>query len=193
MNNSFYAGYYNIPESIAKAYWDYLKLHIECVQAACIKLGVDEKQASEHDASKFLPLEFVGYATHFYGGGAPDAFATAWLHHIHANPHHWNHFIFPGGYTPKGSTVEKGVVYMPVQYSKEMVADWMGASKALTGSWHIGQWLIKNIPTISVHSQTAAELRGHLESVGYKDTMAGLKFSNELTFDNGPGYDADHA
>lgn len=45
-------------------------------------------------------------------------FNIAWLHHIHNNPHHWNHWII------QNDTDGVEVIRMPEKYAKEMVADW---------------------------------------------------------------------
>lgn len=146
-----------------------LQQHIAYVREAGKKIGVLDYLLDIHDNSKWSPQEFDGYAKHFKGGGAPDEFAKAWLHHIHWNPHHWQHWIFPDNYTPKGSlTVENGVVEMPEPFAVEMIADWMGAGRTYTGSWDMTDWLIENIPRIIVHSHTAAFLKDRLIDLGYK-------------------------
>jgi hypothetical protein len=151
--------------------------HIMYVQEAGEKIGVPADQLKIHDESKWSPAEFEGYARHFKGGGAPDEFARAWLHHIHHNPHHWQHWIFPNGYTPKGSQVENGVVEMPQDFALEMVADWMGSSRAYTGDWDMTDWLYKNIPRIRVHSRTAEYLRETLDHLGYADIVRVQRFA----------------
>lgn len=156
-----------------------LNKHIQFVREAGEKIGVGPMLLELHDMSKWTPNEFEAYAKHFHGGGAPDAFAAAWLHHIHHNPHHWQHWIFPDGFTPKGSAVENGVIEMPEHYALEMVADWMGASKAYTGEWDMTDWLKGNIPRIRVHSRTAAFLRGVLEKEGYGADILALRFLGE--------------
>lgn len=146
-----------------------LHKHMAFVDEAGRMLGVPVKQLEIHDNSKWSDEEFYAYVKHFEGGGAPDEFARAWLHHLHLNPHHWQHHIFPDGFTPKNSDVEQGVVQMPANYVLEMVADWMGASMAYTGSFDMTKWLIKKIPRIRVHSKTAMVLREILDSLGYAD------------------------
>lgn len=168
-----------IPEQVAKDYVESLKEHIAYVQEAGRKLGLPNEQLDIHDKSKWEEPEFSGYALHFKGGGAPDKFAVAWIHHIHYNPHHWQHWIFPDNYTPNGSNVENGVIEMPEKYALEMVADWMGASKAYTGSWDMADWLSKNISRVIVHSKTAEYLRGILDHLGYADIVYVNRFKNE--------------
>jgi hypothetical protein len=161
----------NDPEwtRISAEYTERLKRHIESVQVAGRKLGVPEDQLEAHDLSKYSEEEFPAYAMHFCGGGAPVEFAKAWLHHIHHNPHHWNHWLFADGYSPKDSNVENGRVEMPQHYAIEMVADWMGASFAYTGSWDMAMWLSKNTPRIKLHSKTIYYVTGVLDSMGYMD------------------------
>lgn len=170
---------YGIDESVALAFMASLKDHIRFVQEAGRKLGVPEDQLQIHDNSKFSLAEFPGYARHFKGGGAPDAFALAWLHHIHHNPHHWQYWLFADGFTPRGSEVENGAVEMPIRYALEMIADWMGASMAYTGSFDMMDWLHKNMPKIRVHSKTAAYLRQELDMLGYADVVYLQKFAGE--------------
>lgn len=160
-----------LDDKVRREYTHRLEAHIEAVQEAGRMLGVNETQLQEHDRSKWSPEEFGPYALHFCGGGAPDLFYLAWLHHIHHNPHHWQYWIFPDGFTPKGTNVEDGVVPMPGSYALEMVADWMGASKVYTSSWDMADWLTKNKPRIIVHSQTGMFLDEILDMQGYADVI----------------------
>lgn len=168
--------FFNVNKPIAQAYRDSLLTHIRYVQEAGRMIGVSEQQLEMHDRSKWTHEEFPGYAYHFHGGGAPDKFAKAWLHHIHNNPHHWQHWIFPDNYTPKDSKVENGVVEMPQHFALEMIADWMGASKAYTGDWDMKDWLTKNMSKIRVHSRTAQFLCETLDHLGYADIVWGQEF-----------------
>jgi hypothetical protein len=163
--------YYDCDPDAAKAFYESLMKHITAVQEAGRLIGVPEVQLLIHDNSKFSDEEFPAYARHFHGGGDPDGFARAWLHHMNHNPHHWQHWMFPDGFTPKGSDVENGVVEMPQNYALEMVADWMGASMAYTGSWDMTEWLKKNMPKIKVHSKTAVYLRKVLADLGYTEVL----------------------
>lgn len=85
-----------------------------------------------HDWSKFLPCEFGPYARYFYGPKTDDrdkallAFNAAWLHHQHCAPHHWQHWVLR---KDDGGTL---ALNMPYRYVLEMVADWMGAGRALS-------------------------------------------------------------
>lgn len=160
-------------DSVVTGYLFSLVDHIGYVHEAGRMIGVDPAQLDIHDQSKFSDEEFPWYASHFHGGGSPKGFAYAWLHHMNHNPHHWQYWIFPDGFTPKESNVENGVVRMPDKYALEMIADWMGASKTYTGSWDMAEWLDKNAPRIRLHSLTKRYVIGKLSELGYKE----LKFS----------------
>ena len=172
---------YGVEKAVAEAFITSLNWHIAYVQEAGRKLGVPTRQLDQHDISKWSTAEFPAYARHFHGGGEPDGFAVAWLHHIHCNPHHWQHWIYPDGFTPKGSSVEKGVVEMPEDYALEMLADWMGAGRAYTGSWDMTDWLTQNIPKIKVHSKTAKFLKSQLADLGYDHIVNSCRFAGEVT------------
>jgi len=85
----------------------------------------DERMIGElirrHDESKFSADEFKGYRQWFYpvDGEAikQDMFDRAWLHHIHNNPHHWEHWVL------NGKPLE-----IPFKYVIEMIVDWMAMS-----------------------------------------------------------------
>lgn len=76
------------------------------------------------------------------------AFNRAWLHHQHHNPHHWQHWVLR---EDSGATF---ALDMPVPLIREMVADWMGAGRAITGRWEAGEWYIKNHEKMVLHPDT---------------------------------------
>lgn len=158
--------------------------HIGNVRIAGEMIGVPKEQLFVHDNSKFDAEEFPHYARQYHGDrGDPDGYATAWLHHIHHNPHHWSHWIFPGGYTTYGSNVENGVVEMPTKYALEMIADWMGANMTYQGNWDMTKWLWENMSKIKLHSKTLDYVCGQLDMLGYADTVYCDRWGRE--FGNG--------
>lgn len=171
----------------AEAFYFSVIDHIKWVQLAAYELDVDRDQWMYHDASKFDRVEFNGYARNFVGAdgkarshGDPVAFAPAWLHHIHCNPHHWQHWIFPNGFTPKDANVEAGgVVEMPDHYVVEMVADWLGASRAYTGHWDMSKWLKDNLPRVMLHTKSAETCRLILDQLGYDQITREIPFKHE--------------
>ena len=164
-----------------------LLLHLKCVREAGESIGVSSEQLAMHDLSKWSPEEFPAYAMRF-GGDEPgqdqtfiaDRFAVAWLHHIHHNPHHWQSWIFPDGFSPKGSSIVGGICEMPSRYALEMIADWAGSSVAYTGSPDMTGWLYDNMPKIHLHPTTADYLRGVLGGFGYADVVYGQQWGHEL-------------
>lgn len=170
-------GRWRLPE--LQKFAESLEKHIEYVREAGRMVGVPESQLACHDDSKWGDFEFPRYAAQFFGPKIEDPaeietratrFAEAWLHHIHHNPHHWQYWIFPDGFSPKGSAVEDGAVRMPDNYIREMVADWMGAEMAYNGSWDMTKWLNGNLPRIRIHSYVREELVYILSEIGYRYT-----------------------
>lgn len=143
-------------------YLKYLVRHKYWVYVAGRKLGVAPYILLLHDLSKFLPSEFLAYCRFFYGEypkqeelspaikyqfnhrTAEDveaAFNLAWLKHQHRNPHHWQHWILR---EDDGGTL---TLDMPNRYVAEMVADWAGAGKAISGKWDLAEWYLKTEDT----------------------------------------------
>lgn len=168
---------------VVSAYTERLQAHIRCVQEFGRRMGIDSNQLDAHDKSKWALDEFVPYALRFCSRlpheKTDKLFATAWLNHLHRNPHHWQHWIFPQGYSLPHAGMEGSVLPMPICYAAEMIADWHGAQYAYKGDWDIQEWLWKTMPTITVHSHTAAFLRGALDSLGYADTVYMQRFAND--------------
>ena len=113
-----------------------------------------------HDLSKLLPSEFIPYTKHFHGIEVREPldefynFYMAWLHHIHRNKHHWQYWILNGS---NGEIIN--ITEMPNKYALEMVADWVGAGKAIKGR-NVGgydevrKWYNMNKEKIILHPNT---------------------------------------
>jgi uncharacterized protein DUF5662 len=165
-------GYSTMPKEWLEAYEDSLTKHIRAVQEVGKKLGVALYLLDTHDASKYAEQEFPFYARQFHGDkGDPKGFSKAWLHHIHYNPHHPQHWIFPDRYDLKGADLEDGVMEMPESYALEMIADWIGASVVYTLSEDMTDWLDKNAKKILLHSKTEEYVKAVLLDLGYRDLM----------------------
>lgn len=173
--------FYSVTGEQLGSFLETLSRHIGAVRQAGEALRIDKSQLNEHDRSKFWHDEMPYYARHFNGDkGNPDGFARAWLHHLHHNEHHHQHWVFSDGFVPKGSTVEKGVIEMPERFVLEMVADWQGAGIVYSGKDNIGDWLFENIPRIRLHSKTTIYLRKVLTDLGYSSVLASRMFANEV-------------
>lgn len=113
--------------------------------------GVSIWQLLIHDLSKFSPAEWGGYVRWFMvKDKSPEAkadFDAAWEHHWMHNPHHWNYWA--GG---DGSFLTA----MPEKYAREMVADWAGAGRAITGRWEVKEWYAKTKDDKILHPDTRA-------------------------------------
>jgi len=117
-----------------------------------------------HDWSKMSRAEWSAYVRSFYGkqGRTPEvraAFDAAWLHHQHRNPHHWQHWLLREDDGPTKA------LPMPPKLVREMVADWMGAGRAITGQWEVGKWYAANASKIVLADETRAEVAAILEAV----------------------------
>lgn len=119
-------------------YRNYIDTHISKVikgferygEQLCECLGADYNAVSVnielHDDSKTDIEEFDPYRRKFYRADGEEFteedelnFQRAWLHHIHYNPHHPEHWILTG--TDDG--IDK-VFDMPPEYIVEMLLDW---------------------------------------------------------------------
>lgn len=193
-----------MPLTAGQAYLDSLQRHISAVQTAGIRLGLPFELLKKHDQSKFSQEEFMPYALNFFmedgtprpkpeEPGSKDIqieynFTLAWLHHMHLNDHHWQHWIFPDAYSKPtlveiDTMTEDGVMKMPSQCVLEMISDWMGASYTYTGSWDMKEWLESNMPRITLHPKTAEYLRAELirfSCAHYRTVVDNTSFKHEL-------------
>lgn len=150
-------------------YISYVIRHKWFVLCACWSRGL-YWQGIVHDWSKFLPSEWCPYAEFFYGfkpAPALEAFAKreclplpdkaaieaafdrAWLAHQHRSPHHWQHWVLR---EDSGATK---VLEMPRRFALEMVSDWDGAGRAITGvAGGTAAWFLKNEDKIMLHTAT---------------------------------------
>jgi hypothetical protein len=138
----------------------YLARHKWFVFVAGLCIGAPLWRLIIHDWSKFLPCEWLPYVEQFYGAwrmraekypsdnGIHLRFDRAWLHHQHANPHHWQHWVL------REDSGAIKLLEMPINFAREMVADWMGAGRAITGKWETAQWYAKNKQNIQIHPAT---------------------------------------
>jgi hypothetical protein len=140
-----------------RKHWRYLLYvvrHKYFVLVAGRELGLGLWQLLIHDYQKFFPSEWTPYVETFYGE-APnmwaDAFDRAWLHHQKGGgEHHWQYWLLP---LDDGGTK---VLEMPERYAREMLADWMGAGRAITGRWEVAEWYEKNKDAMQLHPKTRA-------------------------------------
>lgn len=113
----------------------YIIRHKWFVFVECLKIGVPMWGAIIHDWQKFTLTEWSPYVQSFYGPWKYEerpqwlieAFDRAWLHHQHHGPHHWQYWIL------REDSGALKLIEMPDRYRREMLADWRGAGRAITG------------------------------------------------------------
>ena len=127
-----------------------------------------------HDWTKFLPCEAPYYGRQFFGDrGDKTGFARAWIHHQNSNPHHWEYWQNRSIHNRATNPIDPDdwLCPMPEWAVREMVADWMGASRAYTGhnptDWN-WPWLRKNLVSRvlpNIHPKTRLVLMRVLKEV----------------------------
>ena len=112
-----------------------------------------------HDFRKFHPKNFIPYTQRFFGDSYDeDEFEYVWLDHQNTCQHHWEYWITRSS-NAKSPGADGFIVAIPLRMPmwavREMVADWLAASKAYAGievtsltSW---VWYQKNYPNIQKH------------------------------------------
>lgn len=139
-------------------YLSYVIRHKWFVLLAGIKVGAPLWRLIIHDWSKFLPSEWFPYVEKFYGDlpaqdprfnyeqsvkdsynrRVQENFDRAWLLHQNRHPHHWQFWVLMED-SPEGPDRYRALP-MPEHFAREMVADWMGAGRAITGKWEVNKW-----------------------------------------------------
>ena len=124
-----------------------------------------------HDESKYSREEYNAYDDYFYGKEGKDeedilvideAFDYAWLHHIHANPHHWQHWVLIEG-EGKIKALE-----MPNVYVYEMIADWWSFSWKTGNLREIFDWYEKHREKIQLHPETRKLVEKTLKAIEWE-------------------------
>jgi hypothetical protein len=136
---------------------------------ASLSLGLSLWRAIKHDSSKFTRAELPHYQRQFYGDkGDPEGFAVAWLHHQNHNDHHWEYWITRSDHSHGRNSAADGCLPMPQECVREMIADWLGASRTYTNSWDVTDWLKKNLAKMRLHPRTYELIHLELNRLGYK-------------------------
>jgi hypothetical protein len=108
-------------------------------------------QISLHDVSKYSDHEYDAYDNYFYGRKTEKVksdFNYAWLHHIHNNPHHWQHWVLVND--------EDGTqaLEMPKEYVIEMICDWWAFSHKSGNLYEIFDWYKSHKKNMILHDKT---------------------------------------
>lgn len=145
---------------MSKAYTDYIITHVQNTVRAYAWLkhrGIITKDLTDrimkHDASKYSNAEFEPYDAYFYGERTPEVverFNYAWLHHIHANDHHWQHWVL---INDEDGTV---ALEMPEDCVYEMICDWWSFSHKIGNLYSMFDWYTSHKDLMILHPNTRA-------------------------------------
>lgn len=130
----------------------------------------------QHDKSKYnkvpdaenyydLACEWDAYNDYFYGEKTPEvesAFNKAWLAHIHANPHHWQHWLLQ--HDDEGLEA----LEMPYVFIVEMVCDWWSFSWKSDKLDEIFDWYNKHKDGIIFNDKTREVVESILDKIKEK-------------------------
>lgn len=121
-----------------------------------------------HDDSKDDFEEYEAYDTYFYGAhrtqDVKDKFNQAWLHHIHNNPHHWQHWVLVND-DPEESTIALDIPYC---YVIEMICDWWAFSWSKDNLYEIFDWYDKHKDYMILSDHTRELVEEILDKIRHK-------------------------
>lgn len=121
----------------------------------------------EHDRSKYDLVEYMPYDAYFYGTPNEEAFNVAWLHHIHRNPHHWQHWVLVNDDGEFGEPGKVVALEMPITCVLEMVADWWSFSWRSGNLREVFGWYEDRRGCIVLHEDTRRHVEGLLDEIGF--------------------------
>lgn len=130
----------------------------------------------QHDKSKYnripdvdnyydLACEWDAYNEYFYGEKTPEvesAFNKAWLAHIHANPHHWQHWLLQ--HDDEGLEA----LEIPYVFIIEMICDWWSFSWKTEKLDEIFDWYNKHKAGIIFNDKTKKIVESILDKIKEK-------------------------
>lgn len=113
-----------------------------------------DENIEAHDESKYDVAEYDAYDKYFYGNNRSakvmNDFRRAWLHHIHANPHHWQYWVLVND-DPEEGTI---ALEMDHKYVIEMICDWWSFSWKTGNLYEIFDWYEKHKEHMILHKNT---------------------------------------
>jgi len=159
--------------------WLTLK-HKWFVAWAGLRIGVPCWRLLIHDWTKLLPRDLLAYNRQFFGAAdRPAEFIAAWVRHQNAHPHHWEYWVPRTGHNRCTHPYpDNEPIPMPLWAVREMVADWIGASRAYEGAWPSRgdwPWLKQNFHSIRVHEKTRRYLYEVLRGQGFSAADWGVR------------------
>jgi hypothetical protein len=154
---------------MSKAYTSYIVEHCANVKKAYEWL-VDRKiiqnqfihRIQTHDISKYGEEEYDAYDKYFYGtktAEVKEAFNFAWLHHIHNNPHHWQHWVLVND--DDGTKA----LEMPEEYIVEMICDWWSFGHKTGKLEELFDWYDSHKTNMVMHKNTKKYVEDILKKI----------------------------
>lgn len=168
---------------MSKKYDEYLNTHIHAVGKAAewmvhhlsVFQTMDLRElitfgsnVLKHDASKYEKEEYDPYDAYFYGDRDDNEFNYAWLHHIHNNPHHWQHWLLVNDGGNIGDQSKLIALEMPKVHALEMVADWWSFSWRSGNLFEVFGWYENHRDNIILHPDTRAFVESVLNEMREK-------------------------
>ena len=150
-------------QNIANAY-DWLRTYLPEVTSEITNEEVNDI-VSNHDESKYSPEEYDAYDNYFYGKNRTsevvEEFNKAWLHHIHRNPHHWQHYVLINDET------DEGIVALDMPYNRivEMICDWWSFSWSTGNLYEIFDWYDQHKDHIRLSNSTRVIVENILDKI----------------------------
>ena len=121
-----------------------------------------------HDDSKYDKAEYDAYDAYFYGGNksyeVTQEFNKAWLHHIHENKHHWQHWVLINDDPNNGEII----LDMPNEYIIEMICDWWSFSFKKGDLHEIFKWYDEHKDYMKLSDRTRSKVAHALEMIKKK-------------------------
>lgn len=136
-------------------------------------IGLDEGDLEwqigmAHDTSKTDPEEYDAYNAYFYGGNRSyqvvQDFNYAWLHHIHNNPHHWQHWVLINDDPEEGEII----MDMPYKFILEMICDWWAFSWSKGNLGEIFTWYEEHKNYMKLSPKTRNIVEAILDTISKK-------------------------
>ena len=114
------------------------------------------------------PEEYDAYDKYFYGRNKSYAvvqdFNKAWLHHIHHNPHHWQHWVLINDDPGEGMVI----LDMPYMYVVEMICDWWAFSWKKENLHEIFSWYDEHKDYMKLSKNTRKTVEDILDKIKQK-------------------------
>ena len=140
-------------------------------------LALRNQVNEDHDRSKFTVAEYEAYDDYFYGESKTsevrEKFNRAWLHHIHRNPHHWQHWVLINDEPGEGEVI----LDMDYDYIVEMICDWWAFSWKKGELWEIFSWYDQHKAYMKLSNKTRKTVEDILDKM--RERLDNIEFGEK--------------